>query len=135
MNPLTYPSSGGPWRQDHFVDPPSEYRGAPLWCWNNKLKREQLLRQVDHLADMGMGGFHIHSRVGLDTPYLGEEFMDHVKACMLAAKSKGLLTCLYDEDRWPSGAAGGQVVVDNPDFKAQHLLLTKREYGSFKLPP
>jgi len=84
---------------------------------------------------MGMGGFHMHSRVGLDTPYMGEEFMEHVQACVLEAKSRGLLACLYDEDRWPSGAAGGLVVADNPDFKALHLLLTKREYGSFELPP
>ena len=27
---------------------------------------------------MGLGGFHIHVRTGLDTPYLGEEFMDYV---------------------------------------------------------
>jgi hypothetical protein len=29
---------------------------------------------------MGLGGFHIHVRVGLDTEYMGEEFMDNVKA-------------------------------------------------------
>ncbi|KAF5247577.1 hypothetical protein FANTH_6328 [Fusarium anthophilum] len=83
---------------------------------------------------MGMGGFHIHSRVGLDTPYMGVEFMDHVKVSVGAAKAKGLLACLYDEDRWPSGAAGGLVVADNPEYKAVYLLLTKREYSSFKLP-
>ncbi|KAG7406443.1 hypothetical protein Forpe1208_v014375 [Fusarium oxysporum f. sp. rapae] len=84
---------------------------------------------------MGMGGFHIHSRVSLNTPYIGAEFMDHIKASVGAAKVKGLLACLYDEDRWPSGAAGGLVVADNPQYKAMHLLLTKREYGSFRLPP
>ena len=134
MNPLTYPLSSKPWQDDHFLDPPSEYRGAPLWCWNTDLRRDQLLRQIDYLQAMGMGGFHIHSRIGLDTEYMGQEFLDHVKACVEVAKNKNLLACLYDEDRWPSGAAGGLVVADNPEFKAQHLLLTKRKYGSFALP-
>ncbi|ENH62935.1 hypothetical protein FOC1_g10006401 [Fusarium oxysporum f. sp. cubense race 1] len=135
MNRLRYPKAEVAWSEEDFLSPPPEYRGAPLWCWNTKLERSRLLRQIDQLAEMGMGGFHIHSRVGLDTPYMGAEFMDHVKASVGAAKPKGLLACLYDEDRWPSGAAGGLVVADNPEFKALHLLLTKREYGSFKLPP
>ncbi|VUC35348.1 unnamed protein product [Clonostachys rosea] len=126
INPLTYPLADGPWSNANFLDPPSEYRGAPLWCWNTKLDRDRLLRQIEHLRDMGMGGFHIHSRVGLDTPYMGSEFMDNVKACTQYAKENGLLSCLYDEDRWPSGAAGGLVVADRPEFKAQHLLFTKR---------
>ena len=134
MNPLTYPLSSEPWKDDHFLDPPSEYRGAPLWCWNTKLRRDQLLRQIKYLQEMGMGGFHIHSRIGLDTEYMGKEFLDHVKACVDVAKDKKLLACLYDEDRWPSGAAGGLVVADNPEFKAQHLLLTKHKYGSLELP-
>jgi hypothetical protein len=124
-----------PWSEETFLNPSAEYRGAPLWCWNTKLQRERLLRQIEQLVEMGMGGFHIHSRVGLDTPYMGSEFMDHVKASVEFAKDKGLLACLYDDDRWPSGAAGGLVVANNPEYKALHLLITKRPYGSFKLPP
>lgn len=78
---------------------------------------------------MGMGGFHMHSRVGLDTEYLGTEFMEMVKACTDHAKKEGLLACLYDEDRWPSGCAGGLVTKENPDFESQHILLTETRYG------
>ena len=90
-------------------NPPAEYRGAPLWCWNTRLQEDRLLRQIDQLSEMGMGGFHIHSRIGLDTPYMGPEFMDLVKACVDRARDRKMLACLYDEDRWPSGAAGGLV--------------------------
>lgn len=134
VNPLTYPLSQQEWQDGSFSNPPSEYRGAPFWCWNTQLKRDQLLRQIDSLQDMGMGGFHMHSRTGLDTPYMGQEFLENVKACVDVAKDKKLLACLYDEDRWPSGVAGGLVIADNPEFKAQHLLLTKSKYGSFELP-
>lgn len=70
-----------------------------------------------------MGGFHIHVRVGLDTEYLGSEFMDCVKACVEKARREGLLVWLYDEDRWPSGAAGGLVTQD-PRFRQRLLLFT-----------
>ena len=133
-NPLTYPLSRVQWQDDIFSHPPSEYRGAPFWSWNTKLRHDQLMRQIESFQQMGMGGFHIHSRTGLDTPYMGEEFLAHVKACAEVARERGLLACLYDEDRWPSGVAGGLVVADEPDYKALHLLLTKRPYGSFVLP-
>ena len=38
---------------------------------------------------MGMGGFHIHCRVGLDTEYLGTEFFSCVEACEKKAKEEG----------------------------------------------
>ena len=129
-NPLSYPKSKAAFDQQLFLNPSAEYRGAPLWCWNTKLKRDVLLRQIDHLAAMGMGGFHIHVRIGLDTEYLGDEFMEHVRACVEYAKSKGMLACLYDEDRWPSGAAGGLVTKGHPELASQHILLTPVPYGS-----
>src|ERR1017187_8567358 len=79
-----------------FKNPTAEYRGAPVWSWNCKLDRAQLFRQIDDLQAMGYGGAHIHSRTGLATPYLGPEFMEHVSACTQYAKSKNLLTWLYD---------------------------------------
>jgi hypothetical protein len=110
-----------------FANPTSEYRGTPFWAWNNKLNEAQLLRQIDYFKAMGLGGYHIHCRTGLDTPYLGEEFLRIVKACADKGKAEGMLTWLYDEDRWPSGFAGGLVTRD-PRFRARHLLFTVRPY-------
>lgn len=100
-----------------------------MWSWNTKLDRKTVLKQIDDLKDMGMGGFHIHIRVGLDTEYMGDEFMDHVKACVKYAAAKDMLVCLYDEDRWPSGSAGGLVTKSNADYASQHILLTSVKYG------
>jgi len=61
---------------------------------------------------MGIGGFHIHSRTGLAIDYLSDEFMDLVKLCNEKAKEENMLCWLYDEDRWPSGFAGGYVTKD-----------------------
>lgn len=109
------------WTLEEFENPPAYYRGAPFWAWNNRLDKEQLVKQISYFKEMGMGGFHIHCRVGLDTPYLGEEFMDAVAACEQEGERLGLYTYLYDEDRWPSGAAGGLVTKEEA-YRSRHLL-------------
>jgi hypothetical protein len=135
VNPLSYPKSAAPFSIELFKQPTTEYRGAPLWAWNTRLQKDQLLRQIDYLAEMGLGGFFMHSRVGLDTEYLGEEFMDLVQACVEYAESKGLHPCLYDEDRWPSGACGGKVVQMHPEHKQKHVLFTPWEFETGPKPP
>ena len=96
-----------------FRSPPAEYLGAPFWVWNCKLDKQELLDQMDIFREMGMGGMTIHCRTGLATEYMGEEFMDIVKACIEKAKQCGMKLYLYDEDRWPSGFAGGKVTQDH----------------------
>ncbi|WP_028552194.1 glycosyl hydrolase [Paenibacillus sp. UNC451MF] len=108
-----------------FQDPSAKYRGAPFWSWNCELDQEKLLKQVDYFKEMGMGGFHIHARIGLDTPYLGEQFMDAVKLSVEKAKQENLLVYLYDEDRWPSGFAGG-IATKEERFRGRHLVLMPR---------
>ena len=104
-----------------FMVPTSEYRGAPFWAWNCKLKKELLLKEIEEIKDMGMGGVHIHCRVGLDTPYLGEEFFENVEACKEKLKKEKMLCWLYDEDRWPSGSAGG-IVTKNVQYRSRFLV-------------
>ncbi|CDK24863.1 unnamed protein product [Kuraishia capsulata CBS 1993] len=124
-----YPQSTEGFSLELFNNPPADYRGAPLWSWNNKLNKEQLLYEIDVMKEMGFGGYHIHARAGLDTKYMGDEFMDLVQDCVEDGKERGMLTYLYDEDRWPSGSCGGAVVKANPEFRAKHLLMTKFPYG------
>lgn len=122
-----YPQTKKPFNPRLFANPTAEYRGAPFWCWNSKLDLPQLLRHLDIFAAMGMGGPTIHCRTGLATPYMGKEFMNIVRACTKKAADKGLLTWLYDEDRWPSGFAGGLVTRDKR-YRARHLLFTPQPY-------
>ena len=105
-----------------FKNPTAEYRGTPFWSWNAKLEETELLRQIDIFKEMGLGGFHIHSRSGLATPYMGEEFMRLAVACNRHAIKNDMLCYLNDEDRWPSGAAGGVVTKDYAN-RMQFLVL------------
>ena len=111
-----------------FKHPTSEYRATPFWSWNAKLEKKQLMSQIEHFKEMGFGGFHIHSRTGLDTEYLSDEFMDMVKACCDKAGKEQMLAWLYDEDRWPSGPAGGKVTV-NKKYRRKRLALFTEDKG------
>lgn len=111
-----------------FKNPTAEYRGAPFWAWNCELNQKLLDKQIDDLKDMGFGGFHMHSRVGMAKDYLSEDFMNLVKGCVKKAKENEMLAWLYDEDRWPSGSAGGKVTKDRS--KVQKILyVTKNPYN------
>lgn len=107
---------------NQFNNPGSVYRGAPFWAWNGKLEPEELRRQVRIMHEMGLGGFFMHSRVGLDTPYLSKEWFECINACADEAEKLNMLAYLYDEDRWPSGAAGG-LVTKNPEYRMRHLYM------------
>ena len=109
-----------------FKNPSSEYRGAPFWAWNDKLDREELIRQIHIFKEMGFGGFHMHVRTGLDTDYLSDEYMEDIRLCIDEAKKLSMLGYLYDEDRWPSGTCGGRVTKDHPEFARKSLLFTIR---------
>lgn len=96
------------------------YRAKPFWAWNGKLDPAELRRQIRIMKQMGFGGFFMHSRVGLDTPYLSEEWFESVDACVDEAKTLGMEAWLYDEDRWPSGSGGG-LVTSNPKFQMRAI--------------
>ena len=103
-----------------FQNPTCEYRGAPFWAWNCQLNPEQLKCQIGYLREMGFGGFHMHSRTGMATPYLSKEFQSLIRTCVTEAKEQKMLAWLYDEDRWPSGAAGG-LVTKTKKYRARML--------------
>lgn len=84
---------------------------------------EEVRRQVRELYEQGVGGFFIHSRDGLETPYLGREWMDCVEAAVDEAKQLGIAAWLYDDDRWPSGNAGGMVAAGGDAYRLKGLTL------------
>lgn len=120
--------------EELFQNPTSEYRGAPFWAWNGKLDPEKLTSQIRMFKKMGLGGFYMHVRTGMDSPYLGEEFMSYIRLCIETAKEHDMLAWLYDEDRWPSGTAGGRVTAGKPENVRKSLLFTPDPYPQPPVP-
>ncbi len=81
---------------------------------------------------MGFGGFHMHSRIGMSTPYLKDEFMGLIKFCTQKAEQENMLAYLYDEDRWPSGSAGGYVTKTHK-YRQRYLIFSQNSREHFSL--
>lgn len=111
-------------------EPAAALRSAPFWGWNSRLDPEELRRQIRDMKEEGLGGCFVHSREGLETPYLSREWMEDVAAAAEEAEKAGLELWIYDEDKWPSGSAGGQVAAADPEaFTAKGLTLEVRPAG------
>lgn len=108
-----------------FKVPPKEYRPSPFWSWNNLLDVNELRRQVMEFAEKGFGGYFMHSRIGLVTPYLSEEWMKCVETCVEEGEKIGVDSWLYDEDKWPSGFAGGIIPAKDEKYRARTLTMVE----------
>ena len=123
---MLYPHASDPEpSRDLFRVPTAEYRATPFWAWNCDLDPDLLLREIGYMKQMGMGGFHMHTRCGMSVKYLSEPFMDRIRLCVKEAEKQDMLAWLYDEDKWPSGFAGGYV-TEKEENRQKMLLFTPR---------
>lgn len=128
---MLYKKNVAPMTEELFRNPTSEYRATPFWAWNCELNQDLLDREIGYMQDMGFGGFHMHVRVGMSTEYLSDDFMSFIKGSIKTAKDKKMLAWLYDEDKWPSGFAGG-LVTKKKENREKYLLFTRKGYGAGK---
>ncbi|MBQ7153005.1 MAG: hypothetical protein IJR83_03590 [Clostridia bacterium] len=88
----------------------------PFWSWNDRLEPEHLRRQIRDMHRLGMKGFFMHARGGLETEYLSDDWYECVNACIDEAKKLGMEAWAYDENGWPSGFAGGILLKDKRNW-------------------
>ncbi len=103
-----------------FANPDSILRPAPFWAINARITPEETARQMADMIRVGLSGGFFHSRAGLITDYLGDEWFAAMNAALDVAKDKDGYLWLYDEDLWPSGNAGGQVAGMKDEYRADH---------------
>ena len=111
-----------------FKNPPAQFRCVPFWSWNETMQPDEIRRQIKLMKDAGWGGVMVHSRTGLLTEYLGEDWFKAVDACIDESRKNGIFVWLYDEDKWPSGYSGGDVLKANEDYAVKTL--TARPVGA-----
>lgn len=102
----------------------NKYKPVPFWSWNDELDEKELCDQIQWMYDQGIGGFFMHARGGLTTPYLGEKWFKCIEACLKKAKELNMEGYAYDENGWPSGFAGGILLDDelNRDMYLSHSM-------------
>jgi len=114
--------------REQFLNPPDEFTPVPFWFWNDRLEKDEILRQIRDFHEKGVMGFVLHPRMGIpdDIPYMSDIYLDLVEAAVTEAERLGMIVFLYDEAMYPSGSANGQVVKGNPEFASRGLLM--KEY-------
>ncbi len=98
-----------------FANPPSEYRSAPLWDWNDQITEEGIDFQMKEFKKAGIGGVFVHPRPGLLTEYLSDDWFHLFDYTVQKGKELGMKVWIYDENSYPSGFAGGHVPAEMPD--------------------
>ncbi|MFI4913278.1 MAG: glycosyl hydrolase [Sedimentisphaeraceae bacterium JB056] len=117
--------------REKFTCPDAALRGKLFWSWNGDLEKDELLRQIKIMKEMGFGGFFMHSRSGLGTEYLGEKWFELINACADEGEKEGMEAWLYDEDRWPSGSAGGLATKEGK-YRMKYIRCRTYKNGQYK---
>ncbi len=100
---------------------------VPFWSWNDKLDARELKNQIDEMKKVGINGFFMHARGGLETEYMGEDWFNLIEVCMDYAESLGMDAWAYDENGWPSGFADGKVPAAGEEFQQKWLVYSTLE--------
>ena len=106
---------------------PKKYRPIPFWSWNEKLDVNETKEQIHKMDDVGIGGFFMHARGGLQTEYMGKEWFDNVEAAVKTAEETGMGAWAYDENGWPSGFGNGYVNGKGVEYQQKYLRMSDRE--------
>ena len=108
---------------DTLASPDIQYGPVPFWFLNDRLSRWEIRCQLNDFHQHGIPGVVVHPRMGFDSsvPYLSARYMDWMEFICETAQSLSMFVYLYDEGMYPSGAAGGQVVAENPSYAAKAL--------------
>ncbi len=107
-----------------------DHGSIPFWSWNDKLEDEELRRQIRNMKNLGMRGFFMHARGGLETEYMSDEWFHAVKVCIDEAKKLDMEAWAYDENGWPSGFAGGELLQDPANFACGLVCEAVHEFPS-----
>ncbi|HPP08670.1 MAG TPA: glycosyl hydrolase [bacterium] len=107
---------------DIFRNAPVEYRPVPFLFLNHELDDDELTWQIKQIKEKGLRGFFMHPRPGLLTPYMSVKFREKITLMVEQAAKLGIEAWLYDEDPYPSGAAGGKVFYQHPEFMSRTLI-------------
>ena len=108
--------------KEHFqTEGCASYRPLPFWSWNDKLEKKKLIDQIHWMCENGIGGFFMHARGGLQTPYMDEEWFDNVSASVEEGHKRGMRPWAYDENGWPSGFGNGFVNGKGIEYQQKTL--------------
>lgn len=99
-----------------------DFEPTPFYFLNDSFDREEVLRQLDFMKENDVLSFFLHVRDGVTDQAWGTDiFYSNIRFIAEESIKRGITMWLYDEDSFPSGQCGGQVVIDRPELEGRTL--------------
>lgn len=92
-----------------------------FWCLNDPCEPDRMDEAARKFAQAGVAAVCLHPRPGLLLPYGGDDWFDLIRRTTLRCAELGLDVWLYDEDPYPSGACGGWITAEHPQWSARTI--------------
>ena len=112
-----------------FQNPSFETKSRPLWFWNDQLanmsKEEIRETLVKSKEESGYAGVAILPN--WMEGYMSDEYLELYKYALQTAEELGMKMCLYDENGFPSGRAGGLLAQQYPEDTLKRLDKTEKD--------
>lgn len=101
----------------------------PFWMLNDASTVEQKLDYQRRCLAGGIKTLVMHPRPGNLIPFASVEWFAMIRRLVNEGARQGMSIWLYDEDPYPSGAAGGLVMAERPDLRARSIGCVRKPDG------
>lgn len=108
------------------------YKGT-VWPWVNAWKDEYPENGMRFYKERGLGG--VVCNVMFQDYMCSEPAWKALVAAVEDCRRLGMIVWIYDEEGYPSGAAGGLVLKEHPEYEAQELAYDVAQPDPFVLRP
>lgn len=113
--------------QQAFRTGVQEYTPATMWFTSGNINKQEMTYQIEKFREQGIRDYFIHATNDTRGDYLGDYFFRMIKHAAEEAKRLDMNLWIYDEYNWPSGAAAGQVIANEPWTRSSGLFRFQRQ--------
>ncbi len=111
---------------DGLAAPDVDFWPIYSWSWMGEITEDGIAKQLDDMQRRGIRRLYVlpipSEFTGIEceneTRYLSHEYLKKTEFLIKEAVARGMKLWLYDEGGYPSGAANGRVVWENPHLHA-----------------
>ena len=116
--------------QEAFRSGVQGYTPATMWFTSGNINKKEMTYQIEKFREQGIRDYFIHATNGTQGDYLGDYFFSMIRHAADEAKRLGMNLWIYDEYNWPSGAAAGQVLAEEPWTRSSGLFRFRRQVAA-----
>lgn len=103
-----------------------------FWFLNDACEPEHMKQLAIEYAKAGTAAVCLHARHGLLMPYGSDQWYDMIRQVTKQCADLGMEVWLYDEDPFPSGNAGGRILMEHPEYHGHGIEMDVADLATCK---